>query len=362
MGGELESIFRIGEALKFVCTVLVAMAVQAMTPVSAHHGPPTNEALFFADELVEIEGELTEVLWRNPHVRARVRAAGEDGRQVTWDLHLGPSPGALESRGYSADDFPGAVKAAGFVSRRSPDSLGVVNLLLPNGQEWALDNQAMRWSGTGLAEPAPIDETRVTRAEQAAEGIFRVWGRRSGLGAHYRASVEAQALTETGRALANAYDPVVDNLQLACLQGMPDAMFDPSPLEIIDRGAHIVIHIQQMDAERVVHMDMEEPSAGRPSSSLGHSTGNWDGNELVVTTSNIDWPYYAETGTPQSTQAHYVERFSIEDGGEKLNYSITIADPLTFAEPFTIEATRDWAPGVEIEPYNCAFEWEEPAD
>ena len=343
-------------------SALAALAVQAMLPVSAHHGPPSNEALYLADELIEIEGQLTEVLWRNPHVRARVRITGDDGSQVTWDLHLGPSPGALESRGYSAEDFLGEIRAAGYVSRRSPDSLGVVNLLLPNGQEWALGNQAMRWSGTGLAEPAPIDETRVTRAEQAAQGIFRVWGRRSGLGAHYRASVESQALTEAGRALAEAYDPVVDNLQLDCLQGMPDAMFDPVPLEIIDRGAYIVIHVQQMDAERIVHMGTEEPPAEPPFSSLGYSTGHWDGEELVVTTSHVDWPYYAEIGTPQSTQARYVERFSIADGGETLNYSIMIADAAVFAESFTIDATRDWAPGVEIAPYNCAFEWEEPAD
>ena len=348
--------------MRTIFFVLLALAVQFMLPVSAHHGPPSNEALYFADELIEIEGQLTEVLWRNPHVRARVRVTGDDGRQVTWDLHLGPSPGALESRGYSAEDFLGEIRAAGYVSRRSPDSLGVVNLLLPNGQEWALGNQAMRWSGTGLAEPAPIDETRVTRAEQIAQGIFRVWGRRSGLGAHYRASVEAQALTETGGALAEAYDPLVHNLQLNCLQGMPDAMFDPAPLEIIDRGAYIVIHVQQMDAERIVHMGTEESPAEPSSSSLGYSAGHWDGEELVVTTSNIDWPYYAEIGTPQSTQARYVERFSIADGGETLNYSITISDPAVFAESFTIEATRDWAPEVEIEHYNCAHDWEEPAN
>ena len=167
----------------FPVLVALAAAVPVMPPASAHHGPPGNEALFFADELIEIEGESTEVLWRNPHVRARVAVTGENGRQVTWDLRLGPSPGALDARGYSAEDFLGEVKAAGFVSRRSPDSLGVVDFLLPNGQEWALGSRPMRWSITGLTEPAPVDEATVARAKQAAEGIFRVWGRRSGLGA-----------------------------------------------------------------------------------------------------------------------------------------------------------------------------------
>ena len=93
------------------------------------------------------------------------------------------------------------------------------------------------------------------------------------------------------------------NPQLDCLQGMLDAMFDPALVEIIDHGTYIVIHVQQMDAERIVHMDMEEPLGEPRFSSLGFSTGHWDGEELVVTTSHVDWPYYAEIGTPQSTQA-----------------------------------------------------------
>ena len=68
-------------------------------------------------------------------------------------------------------------------------------------------------------------------------------------------------------------------------------------------------------------MGMEEPAAEPPFSSLGYSMGHWDGEELVVTTSNIDWPYYAEIGTPQSTQARY------KVGGQTSMISIEATGP-----------------------------------
>jgi hypothetical protein len=49
----------------------------------------------------------------------------------------------------------------------------------------------------------------------------------------------------------------------------------------------------------------------------------------------------------------YTERFSVSDGGNVLRYSITITDPVIFTEPLTYEWTREWEPGVEVEPYDC---------
>jgi hypothetical protein len=44
-----------------------------------------------------------------------------------------------------------------------------------------------------------------------------------------------------------------------------------------------------------------------------------------------------------------------------LNYSLTISDPVVFREPFIIERTRAWTPGVEIEPFDCVADWSDPA-
>ena len=45
---------------------------------------------------------------------------------------------------------------------------------------------------------------------------------------------------------------------------------------------------------------------------------------------------------------------SAPGAGESLKYACFILVAMAVA--------RDWAPGVEIEPYNCAFEWEERED
>lgn len=336
----------------------LSITLLASASISAHHGPPTNDVLYLTDEMVEIEGQVTEVLWRNPHPRVRVSVSTDPAEAVIWDLELAPSPRALESGGFGPVDFMGRIRAAGYLSKRHADSLGVVHMLLPNGQELVQGNRDLRWSDTELDEtPTAIDPAKVEAARRDATGLFRVWGRRSGLGAKLRSALYDRALTERGRRLAATFDPIRDNLELHCRQGMPDSMFDPVPLELIDDGDHILIRVQQADVERVVHMDGGEHRDVAGYSPLGYSTGRWYGGVLEVTTTHIDWPFYSVTGTPQSLEASYVERFSLADGGNLLNYSIEVTDPKIFLGTMTIDATRDWAPGIEIEPYNCAVGW-----
>ena len=48
----------------------VALAAVLISPtLLAHHGSVTQGALYHADVLTELEGEIVEVLWRYPHAR-----------------------------------------------------------------------------------------------------------------------------------------------------------------------------------------------------------------------------------------------------------------------------------------------------
>ena len=346
--------------MRFITSILIQMTLLISAPVLAHHGAVTNSALYFADELVEIEGELTEVFWHNPHTRARLRVVNDDGEGTTWELELGPTPRQLESMGLIPEDLLGNVKAAGYVSKRNAQSFGVLYFLLPDGREYVQGRaREPRWSSVRLASvTSEIDPAKVRAAEAAADGIFRMWGE-SGRG--LESDLNSRSLTQRGRDLAAAYDPLTDNGQLDCQHGMPGTMFGRSSIEISDEGDRIRIHVAQYDIQRVIHLDVEEPLGESQASPVGYSVGRWDADVLVVTTTHVDWPYYSNFGTPQSDQVSYVERFSVSDDGQILNYSITIADPAIFAEPFTMERTRQAAPGVEIEPYNCVAGWQDPA-
>lgn len=54
-----------------------------------------------------------------------------------------------------------------------------------------------------------------------------------------------------------------------------------------------------------------------------------------------------------------MEHFSVSDGGNRLDHSIVIDDPVVLNEPFTLASFREWTPGVEIPPYNCVINWED---
>ena len=78
----------------------------------------------------------------------------------------------------------------------------------------------------------------------------------------------------------------------------------------------------------------------------------WEGEALVVTTININWPYCDNAGTPQCEASPIVERFTLEDEGTRLNYQMTLTDPYTFEEPATVE--RYMLPfGERIERFDC---------
>ena len=63
--------------MRFVltCSVLVTPWLSA----SAHHSPNVH---FDRNDVVEIEGILTEVGWHNPHVQLTVVTRGDDGNEV----------------------------------------------------------------------------------------------------------------------------------------------------------------------------------------------------------------------------------------------------------------------------------------
>ena len=72
------------------------------TTVLAHH---SSQAIYdTATRDFEIFGEITEIRWRNPHIRIMVRVATEDGQTEEWRVELS-DPGSMASLGLSADLF-----------------------------------------------------------------------------------------------------------------------------------------------------------------------------------------------------------------------------------------------------------------
>jgi hypothetical protein len=105
------------------------------------------------------------------------------------------------------------------------------------------------------------------------------------------------------------------------------------------------------DAERLIHVNVAAAPADAPPSRLGYSLGSWDGEELAVTTSQIDWPFFENAGTPQSTAVELVERYRLSEDQARLSLRVTVMGATTFTTPATIES--HWLLGHTIDRYDC---------
>lgn len=92
----------------------------------AHH---SVSAYFDNSQVTEVQGELIEVKWRNPHIGFTIHVRDEDGRETSWKISAS-SVSHLGRLGLSADMFtPGeTVTFVGWPSRRSIPALQAQNM------------------------------------------------------------------------------------------------------------------------------------------------------------------------------------------------------------------------------------------
>ena len=71
------------------CASLVGGIILMPLAALAHH---SVAGTFDTDKIAEAEGEVTSVLWRNPHVRFSLSVTGENGEAEEWDMELSRKP------------------------------------------------------------------------------------------------------------------------------------------------------------------------------------------------------------------------------------------------------------------------------
>ncbi len=136
---------------------------------------------------------------------------------------------------------------------------------------------------------------------------------------------------------------------------MPNANLNPYPIEFIDDGDMIRLRIEEWDATRTIHMNVEADLPGRASSLLGYSVGRWEGRTLRIETTRVDAPYLDDAGTPQSENAKIIERFTLSEDENRLDYEVIVTDPQFLVEPAIWDAAWIWRPGTEVLPFECAI-------
>jgi len=154
-----------------------------------------------------------------------------------------------------------------------------------------------------------------------------------------------RSTAEAGRRLAASYvgggfDSVKERpLSERCLIGFGSTSGPPmlpvlynNNYQIVQTPDNVLILVEMVHDARIVRMNAKHASPD-VRLWLGDSVGHWDGDTLVVDTTN----FTDKTRFRGSTEnLHVVERFTRTDAGTIL-YRATIDDPAAFSRPWTIE-------------------------
>lgn len=160
-------------------------------------------------------------------------------------------------------------------------------------------------------------------------------------------------LNEAGLEKAREWDPAVQLLpENQCNpHSAPYIMRSFLPFQIRYEDGNVVIYHQSFEQVRTIYMDgREHPSNAEPTW-MGHSIGWWEGETLVVETTNFKAGYIRTNGAPHSNQGRLLERYYRH--GDILTYLVILEDPVYLEEPFIdFRGTRHF-PDLELAPYPC---------
>jgi hypothetical protein len=160
------------------------------------------------------------------------------------------------------------------------------------------------------------------------------------------------ALAEARKLRGPADHPEDRNLWEQCItRGVPTVHL-PQPYnnnyQIIQTRDHVVILAEMIHDARIIPIDGRPHLPGTIRQLMGDSIGRWEGDTLVVDTTNFTGRT-AYRGT--TDKLRLIERFT-RSAPDVLTYRVTIDDPTTFTRPWTVELPAVPSDGAIYE-YAC---------
>jgi len=146
-------------------------------------------------------------------------------------------------------------------------------------------------------------------------------------------------------------------------RGVPGGMFPAgynNAYEIVQSPGYVVIHYEMIHEARIIPLDGRPHLPPHVRLWNGDPRGRWDGNTLVVDTTNYNNKGWIATqaaagrikGIPQTESLHVVERFTPSDANT-IDYQATIDDPKMFMRPWTVSIPLHRNPAYRLYEYAC---------
>ena len=146
-------------------------------------------------------------------------------------------------------------------------------------------------------------------------------------------------------------------------RGHPAGMFPAgynNAYQIIQSPGFVVIAFEMIHETRIIPIDGRPQLNDRIRQWNGEPRGRWDGNTLVVESTNYNSKGSIATsaatgrirGIPQSDAMRVVERFTRLDENT-IDYSVTITDPKVYTKPWTVRLPLNRDDTYQMFEYSC---------
>jgi len=328
-------------------TLIMLAAGQA---AFGHH----SDAALDMDRELTIQGTISEYTMRNPHTYFVVSVPDENGGTVDWNVQMA-SMITIMRRGWTRETL----------------SVGdeVVVTLRPSrdGRPYGLLSTIER-DGEPVVTPFAPGARTVQAPEARTDTIEGVWMTDiASLPPDYPGGLDQLmaarlTLTEKGRIANDAYSQNdADNPELSCMTkpvpgGIVYSRLYPLQFEIDEERNVIMIRSQFFDQERTIYMDGRGHPPATERTHEGHSIGHWEGNVLVIDTTNFAdnrSPY--QNGIPSGAQKHVVERYWLKQGtgSTRMAVEFTLEDPEYIVGSMTDTRDLIYSPHIEFTKFNC---------
>ena len=143
--------------------------------------------------------------------------------------------------------------------------------------------------------------------------------------------------------------------------GLPRSIWGaPFPVEIVQTEGFINMFWEGYFQYRKIYMDGFPRPEPILNTGMGYSVGHWEGETLVVETTNLrEFPYMRRL--PNTDTATIVERFTVEnrtsEDGITTRYitnQLTLTDDRLYTQPITVTGSLKWSPDTPIMEYSCS--------
>jgi hypothetical protein len=128
------------------------------------------------------------------------------------------------------------------------------------------------------------------------------------------------------------------------------------PKKVIQTPGVVVMLFESYHSFRQIFTDGRPLPAERDPAWFGYSSGQWEGDALVVNTVGIsEKTWLDDGGHPHSDALHVIERFRRPDFGH-MEVQLTIDDPKTYDRPWTVRIPWELAPDTDLLDWVCENE------